>query len=111
VTTEEGGPSVRRTGPHPDPLAMSPGEKVAAGWEARHDVAARGHRADPGAVQHYLAGTRTREVQRSGSTPSTVAPEPVAVPGPPPAGSAAGLSEPTPSSRRRRWWPFGGRGR
>ncbi len=34
---------------------MSADEKLIAEWEARHDVAARGHRPDPQAVQHYLS--------------------------------------------------------
>ncbi|MCZ2805307.1 hypothetical protein O2W18_09345 [Modestobacter sp. VKM Ac-2983] len=47
--------------PHPDPLTMTPAEKVIAEWEARHDVAARGSRPTFGTVQHYLAETRSRE--------------------------------------------------
>jgi hypothetical protein len=47
--------------PAPDPLTMTPAEKLIAEWEARHDVAARGRRATPGALQHYLAETRSRE--------------------------------------------------
>jgi hypothetical protein len=47
--------------PAPDPLTMTPGEKVMAEWEARHDVAARGSRATPGAIQHYLSESRSRE--------------------------------------------------
>jgi len=52
------GPVDRR---HPDPLTMTPAEKVIAEWEARHDVAARGSRASFGSVQHYLSETRSRE--------------------------------------------------
>jgi hypothetical protein len=40
---------------------MTPAEKLIAEWEARHDVAARGSRATPGALQHYLAESRSRE--------------------------------------------------
>ena len=47
--------------PAPDPLTMTPAEKLIAEWEARHDVAARGRRATPGALQHSLAETRSRE--------------------------------------------------
>jgi hypothetical protein len=54
-------PNARRNRPHPDPLAMTPAEKVVAEWEARHDVAARGSRATPGAIQLYLAESRSRE--------------------------------------------------
>jgi hypothetical protein len=43
---------------------MSPAEKVMCEWEARHDVAARGSRATPGAVQLYLAESRLRELRR-----------------------------------------------
>ena len=39
--------------------AMSVAEKLAAEWEARHDVAARGRRIDPAAaLQHYLSHNR-----------------------------------------------------
>jgi hypothetical protein len=33
---------------------MSAAEKCMAEWEARHDVAARGHRGSPEALQHYF---------------------------------------------------------
>ena len=50
----------------PEPLAgagfMSPAEKLAAEWEARHDVAARGRRVDPAAaLQHYLSHSKCEE--------------------------------------------------
>lgn len=45
----------RRSG---DPLQMTEAEKRAAEWEARHDVAARGHRAGPDVLQHYFAHER-----------------------------------------------------
>lgn len=41
-----------------EPLPMTEGEKAIAEWEARHDVASRGHRAAPDVVQHYLAHER-----------------------------------------------------
>ncbi|HEV7871477.1 MAG TPA: hypothetical protein VGO95_09505 [Modestobacter sp.] len=50
-----------RPQPAPDPLMMTPAEKAIAEWEARHDVAARGSRATPGAIQLYLAESRSRE--------------------------------------------------
>jgi hypothetical protein len=43
---------------------MTAAEKVMAEWEARHDVAARGSRATPGAVQLYLAESRLRELRK-----------------------------------------------
>ena len=49
-----------RARPEPDPLQMSAAEKCMAEWEARHDVRARGHRGDPEALQHYIAGARSR---------------------------------------------------
>lgn len=56
-----GTPDDRARRPHPDPLTMTPAEKVIAEWEARHDVAARGSRPTFGTVQHYLSETRSRE--------------------------------------------------
>jgi hypothetical protein len=97
---------------------MTPGEKVAAEWEARHDVAARGHHADPAAVQHYLAESRTRQAQRSGAQLSGAdrpgaghqrVPEPSSVPEPHREGPGVAGDEPAPSSRRRRWWLLGRR--
>jgi hypothetical protein len=60
------GPADRpsRHRPAPDPHTMTPGEKVMAEWEARHDVAARGSRATPGAIQLYLAESRLRELRK-----------------------------------------------
>jgi hypothetical protein len=40
---------------------MTPAEKLIAEWEARHDVIARGGRADPGGVAHYLSESHSRE--------------------------------------------------
>jgi hypothetical protein len=47
-----------RARPTGDPLQMTEAEKRAAEWEARHDVAARGHRAGPETLQHYFAHER-----------------------------------------------------
>src|SRR3954447_8062847 len=67
----------------PDPLTMTAAEKVMAEWEARHDVIARGSRATPGAIQHYLAESRSKEAcDRAAELPP---PRP-----PPPAHPAAG---------------------
>jgi hypothetical protein len=45
-----------------DADSMSIAEKLAAEWEARHDVAARGRRIDPAtALQHYLSHSRCAE--------------------------------------------------
>ncbi|SFE85763.1 hypothetical protein [Blastococcus tunisiensis] len=57
----------RRTTPSGDPLGMTEAEKLAAEWEARHDVASRGRRSAPDVVQHYVAHERL--VESSGRTP------------------------------------------
>jgi hypothetical protein len=54
---------------HPDPHTMTPGEKVMAEWEARHDVAARGSRAMPGSIQHYLSESHSREACERAAQP------------------------------------------
>jgi hypothetical protein len=42
---------------------MSPAEKLACEWEARHDVAARGKQIDPaGALQRYLGHARCEDL-------------------------------------------------
>jgi hypothetical protein len=67
MSTDSGTPRPARsekTRPKPDPLQMSAAEKCMAEWEARHDVRARGHRGDPEAVQHYIAGARSRSSRR-----------------------------------------------
>jgi hypothetical protein len=84
----------------PDPLAMTPAEKVAAEWEARHDVAARGHHASPDVLQHYLSESRTREVRRG----APVAADDRATERP-----AIAATPAQPERSRRRWWPFGRR--
>lgn len=106
TASESTGPQDQRRHPAPDPLAMSPAEKVVAEWEARHDVAARGHRGTAGAVQHYLAESRTREARRSGNQRSgaTAAAAPHEAPtGTPTHGREVAVPPPSP---RRRWWPF-----
>lgn len=58
--TDRTSPTARpgATTPRPDPLQMTAAEKCMAEWEARHDVAARGRRGDPEALQHYVARSR-----------------------------------------------------
>ena len=75
----------------PDPLAMSPAEKAVCEWEARHDVAYRGHPALPGAVQHYLAGAHSREACDRAAQP------------PPGAREHRPAREPAPGPRTP-WW-------
>ena len=67
MTTEERGreaPATGRSRQDPDPLHMTELEKRIAEWEARHDVAARGRRAAPDIVQHYLAHERLTQGTR-----------------------------------------------
>jgi hypothetical protein len=81
TTPDPAGRSSRR--PVPDPFVMTAEEKAICEWEARHDVAARGSRATPGAIQLYLAESRSRERCDEASRP----PRPEAhraVPGPRP---------------------------
>jgi hypothetical protein len=59
-----------RAGARGDPLGMSEAEKRMAEWEARHDVAARGHRAAPDVLQHYLAHERLVHDRLAGERPS-----------------------------------------
>jgi hypothetical protein len=72
---------------------MSADEKLIAEWEARHDVAARGHRPDPQAVQHYLSRAHADEHGRPARRPAGATPAGAAVPAPAP--------EERP---RRSWW-------
>ncbi|SDG02701.1 hypothetical protein SAMN05660662_0037 [Blastococcus aurantiacus] len=58
MSTETSTSRTRPARPAPDPLQMSAAEKCMAEWEARHDVAARGHRSSPEALQHYVARSR-----------------------------------------------------
>jgi hypothetical protein len=65
--------------PGGDPLQMTEAEKRAAEWEARHDVAARGHRAGPDVLQHYFAHerlTHAAEPQPAGAHPVSEPPQP-----------------------------------
>lgn len=103
TAAEHPGPQGQPPGGHgrPDPLAMSPGEKVAAQWEARHDVAARGHHGTAGGVQHHLAESRAHEsraheVQHTGATKAAAVPE-------------AHAEQVFPSRPVRRWWRLFGR--
>ncbi|HZB18528.1 MAG TPA: hypothetical protein VE463_01720 [Blastococcus sp.] len=50
---------------------LSPSEKLACEWEARHDVAARGRRVDPAAALcRYLTQSRIDEARRHLDTPT-----------------------------------------
>jgi hypothetical protein len=74
---------------------MSADEKLIAEWEARHDVAARGHRPDPQAVQHYLSRAHVDEHGR----PTRPRPDATS------AGTPASTPAPAPEERPRRpWW-------
>jgi hypothetical protein len=100
-TPDTAGPADRPARPHPDPLAMTPGEKVAAEWEARHDVAARGRRGTPDAVQHYLSESRTKGLASGDATAAR----------PPGRGAGASVERPgSPTEQapapRRPWWRF-----
>lgn len=69
MSTDSSTTRPERSGKHrpaSDPLQMTAAEKCMAEWEARHDVRARGHRGDPEAVQHYIAGSRLRVPRRPG---------------------------------------------
>jgi hypothetical protein len=68
-TPETTGTGRHRAHPAPAPVDMSPGEKLMCEWEARHDVVARGGRAAPGAVQHYLSETNSRDACERAATP------------------------------------------
>jgi hypothetical protein len=55
----------------PRGAVLSPAEKLACEWEARHDVAARGGRVDPAAALcRYLARSRIDEARRHQDTPA-----------------------------------------
>lgn len=82
----------RPTPSNGDPVApgtdrpdMTPGEKVAAEWEARHDVRARGSHGNPAAVQEYLQHARSEEhrhpAEHPHPHPAEQAPAPPAAPG------------------------------
>lgn len=57
------------------PHDMSEAEKRMAEWEARHDVAARGHRGTPGVVQHYFAHERLTHSETRAAPDRHVLPE------------------------------------
>lgn len=95
MSTESGSSQVSepRRRREADPLQMTEHEKRVAEWEARHDVAARGHRVPPDVLQHYLAHERAIHPERPGrpvaagggshdEAPPPVVPPPV-VPPPP----------------------------
>jgi len=49
----------------PRSAVLSPSEKLACEWEARHDVAARSRKVDPAAALYrYLAERRVEEARR-----------------------------------------------
>ncbi|MGY1699831.1 hypothetical protein [Geodermatophilus sp. SYSU D00766] len=82
-------------GEHPR-REMSEDEKLVAQWEARHDVAARGHRLDPQAVQDYLSHARAAERGRgrgSGHGATRAAGR-----------SAEPAASTQPAAPRRSWW-------
>lgn len=77
--TENGSPhatEARRARRDVDPLQMTEAEKLMAEWEARHDVAARGHRGAPDVLQHYFAHERLTHPTGSRAAVGRVAPEP-----------------------------------
>ncbi len=65
-----------RPRPGGDPLQMTEAEKRAAEWEARHDVAARGHRAGPDVLQHYFARERLTHAAQLHPARENASPEP-----------------------------------
>ncbi|SNS10911.1 hypothetical protein SAMN04488107_1409 [Geodermatophilus saharensis] len=82
-------------GEHPR-REMSEDEKLIAQWEARHDVAARGHRLDPQAVQDYLSHARATEHGRSAGSGHGATRA---------AGGSAGPVPPAePAPAPRSWW-------
>lgn len=87
-------------GRRPDPLGMTPGEKLAAEWEARHDVAARGARGSGRTVAEHLGRARVREAlsRPPAAGPAPVVAAPPASPPPPADGASRG------GRHRRRWW-------
>ncbi|GAB3309830.1 hypothetical protein GCM10027451_19960 [Geodermatophilus aquaeductus] len=74
---------------------MSPDEKLIAQWEARHDAAARGHRPDPMAVQHYLSHAHADERAHAGRPVAPAAPE---------AARPAPHQEVAQGEAKRPWW-------
>ena len=88
----------------PEAFEIPEAEKIAAQWEARHDLAARGRTADPMHVQQYLAHVRSEETLSHAD--HTRAEARRAAPGlrPAPLGVAAvGETEPADHGGWRRW--------
>jgi hypothetical protein len=54
---------------------MTEAEKRMAEWEARHDVAARGHRAGPDVLQHYFAHEQLTHAERVPAEAHPASPE------------------------------------
>ena len=81
-----------RTRPGGDPLQMTEAEKRAAEWEARHDVAARGHRAGPDVLQHYFAHERLAHAAQPHPAGGHASPEPQQHVPPPAAPPKSGFS-------------------
>ncbi|SHN89025.1 hypothetical protein SAMN05660350_05020 [Geodermatophilus obscurus] len=77
-------PADRPTRPEPREMAqpheMSEVEKRMAEWEARHDVAARGHRAGPDVLQHYFAHERLSHPEPHGEEAHRTLPQQPALP-------------------------------
>ena len=63
-------------------MNMTPGEKAAAEWEARHDTRARGARSNPAAVQEYLQHERSIEQEARRSPPARRSGAPAKTPAP-----------------------------
>ena|SRR5690349_123763 len=72
----------------PDSPQMSPGEKVAAEWEARHDVSARGPHGNPAAIQEYLTHARSAQLRHAPPAHPADEPPPAEQPSPPTAAEA-----------------------
>jgi hypothetical protein len=64
---------------------MTPGEKVAAEWEARHDVRARGPQGSAAPVQLYLQHARREEHRHATAARPHAVPTAPAEPPPAPA--------------------------
>lgn len=93
-SAEPEGPRPGRQDRGLDPGGMTEAEKRIAEWEARHDVAARGHRASPDVLQHYLAHERaTHQGSPRTSAEEHGTPAPEAVP--------TAAPEPTTATRPR----------
>lgn len=77
MTTTGPEPSHQRTpDTEPEVYEIPEAEKLAAQWEARHDLAAGRRSTDPMHVQHYLAHVRSEEALHEAGHPSAAAPRP-----------------------------------